>query len=114
MPSQRKDAGHDDVDEDEDEDMYGDEEEIGDEDEDEDEDVHDDDDVEEKMEGIQTKKVSSKRTRQKLVYDEEEDDPDNVFEEEEMEAGDEFMAVKPWLGAIKAPDGFEDTLDTEK
>jgi len=26
-----------------------------------------------------------------------------------MEAGDEFMAVKPWLGAMKAPDSFEET-----
>ena len=36
------------------------------------------------------------------------------FEIEEMEAGDEFMAVKPWLGAIKAPDGFEESLNVSK
>jgi len=39
--------------------------------------------------------------------DEEEDLDDGGFEIEEMEAGDEFMAVKPWLGAMKAPSNFE-------
>jgi microtubule-associated protein-like 6 len=33
---------------------------------------------------------------------------------EEMEAGDEFAATKPWLGAIKAPDGFEDSVNFDK
>ena len=31
-----------------------------------------------------------------------------MFEQEEIEAGDEFMAVKPWMGAMKAPTGFKD------
>ena len=31
-----------------------------------------------------------------------------------MEAGDEFAATKPWLGAIKAPDGFEDSVNFDK
>ena len=30
-----------------------------------------------------------------------------------MEAGDEFMACKPWLGAMKAPDGFEENLNVK-
>ena len=36
------------------------------------------------------------------------------FEVEEMEAGDEFMAVKPWLGAMKEPTGFKDTFNNKK
>ena len=40
--------------------------------------------------------------------DVEEDDKENMglFEEEEIECGDQFMAVKPWLGAIKAPSDY--------
>lgn len=29
-----------------------------------------------------------------------------LFAEEEVEAGDEFMAVKPWMGALKAPSDY--------
>ena len=45
--------------------------------------------------------------------EEADDDPDpedGDFEIEEMEAGDEFMAVKPWLGAMKEPSDFEETF----
>ncbi len=33
------------------------------------------------------------------------DEDDDLFREE-IDKGDEFMAVKPWLGAIKAPSDF--------
>lgn len=29
-----------------------------------------------------------------------------MFEMEEVDEGDQFMAVKPWIGAIKAPSDF--------
>ena len=31
----------------------------------------------------------------------------DIFKEMPTDAGDEFMAVKPWLGAIKAPTNFK-------
>ena len=74
MPSQGSVEQHDD-DADDDEEGYGEDgEEVYDDDDDEDEDLddQDDDEVDHEMEGIQTKKVSSKRRRQKYV-DEDDD-----------------------------------------
>lgn len=36
----------------------------------------------------------------------EEDTNQGLFRIEEQVEGDEFMAVKPWLGAIKAPTNY--------
>jgi microtubule-associated protein-like 6 len=43
------------------------------------------------------------------IENEVEEDKENqggLFQEEEVDVGDEFMAVKPWLGAIKAPSDY--------
>ena len=37
-----------------------------------------------------------------------------LFSEDLDEKGDEFMAVKPWLGAIKEPSGFKNSKDQNK
>jgi microtubule-associated protein-like 6 len=34
---------------------------------------------------------------------EEAKDPDDIFDKEKFDKGDQFMAVKPWMGAIKEP-----------
>lgn len=36
----------------------------------------------------------------------EEAEQDGMFAVEQVDEGDQFMAVKPWLGAIKAPENF--------
>ena len=63
-------------------------------------------------------KVRTKDDKEKVGGDSGDDDDekekkDDDFEEEEMEAGDEFMAVKPWLGAMKPPTNFAEKLNVQ-
>ena len=49
----------------------------------------------------------NKRTGEIEEYEAGDNDQDNdafLFEEEEVKEGEEFMAVKPWIGAVKEPD----------
>lgn len=48
------------------------------------------------------------------MEDDLDDDLENLFEIEEMEAGDEFMATKPWLGAMVAPTNFDEELNIKE
>lgn len=47
-------------------------------------------------------------TQNDSMETEESENKENMgmFEEEEVDCGDEFMAVKPWLGAIKSPSDY--------
>lgn len=43
----------------------------------------------------------TKKTKPKVP--EPEKDPNDIFDSEKLDEGDQFMAVKPWMGAIKEP-----------
>ena len=53
------------------------------------------------------RKRENKKTGEVEDYEAGENQPDDdmfLFEEEEVKQGEEFMAVKPWIGAVKEPD----------
>eukprot|EP01017_Pseudomicrothorax_dubius_P042573 TRINITY_DN6973_c0_g1_i5.p1 TRINITY_DN6973_c0_g1~~TRINITY_DN6973_c0_g1_i5.p1 ORF type:complete len:396 (-),score=106.64 TRINITY_DN6973_c0_g1_i5:60-1247(-) len=57
---------------------------------------------------VQRKKVKKKNvTDVKGNISTKKVDEDSLFEVEDTKHGDEFMAVKPWLGAIKQPSDFK-------
>ena len=61
------------------------------------------------QEGVRMRE--NKKTGEIEEYEAGEHQPDNdefLFEEEEVKEGEEFMAVKPWIGAVKEPDNHPD------
>ena len=46
------------------------------------------------------------KTKKKIEAAVENNDANSLFQFEELGEGDQFMAVKPWEGAIKAPSGY--------
>jgi len=59
--------------------------------------------VEDEEEGIKVKKKGNKFGD---AHGKKEDE-DNIFGVDDSNKGDEFMAVKPWMGAIKEPNNFK-------
>ena len=72
---------------------------------DEPEQVHEENKEEESPEK-QKKQEEKEKVKQKVGAALENNDPNSFFQFEELGEGDQFMAVKPWEGAIKAPSGF--------
>ena len=61
--------------------------------------------VEEKQDGRRVRE--NKQTGEVEEYEAGDNQPESdvfLFEEEEIKEGEEFMAVKPWIGAVKEPD----------
>eukprot|EP00742_Colponemidia_sp_Colp-10_P006323 GILJ01006777.1.p1 GENE.GILJ01006777.1~~GILJ01006777.1.p1 ORF type:complete len:2262 (-),score=409.36 GILJ01006777.1:195-6980(-) len=57
-------------------------------------------------------KAKQQLAKQKPEVFDDEDVP--AFEEEEIQEGDEFLAVKPWLGAIKEPTNWKKPRNQDK
>ena len=59
-------------------------------------------------EGEEEKKEETEEEKKKEQKKHKKEEPDmmDMFEIEDAGPGDQFMAVKPWKGAIKAPTGF--------
>ncbi|EGR31701.1 hypothetical protein IMG5_103450 [Ichthyophthirius multifiliis] len=66
------------------------------------------------LKGKQLRVAGEKFGKQKQILKKDED-TDDIFGKEEIEKGDEFMAIKPWLGAIKEPSNYyKDPLNQSK
>lgn len=55
---------------------------------------------------VTKKEVKPKTGAPELLEEKKEDELKGGFTKEEDGAGDEFLAIKPWMGAIKPPQGF--------
>lgn len=72
--------------------------------------------VEQEFEDDENEYIQKKTKRDKygretkdnhVAADEPAEDTGDLFQVERLEGGDEFLAVKPWLGAIKPPTGYK-------
>jgi microtubule-associated protein-like 6 len=55
---------------------------------------------------VKRNEVAREKTKAKVTAAIAANEPDSIFDFEEIGEGDQFMAVKPWIGALKAPSSF--------
>ena len=91
--------------------LQGREEEGGEEEEDKHEDGSECDSDEEVIKKKKKTKGAAKRKKESSATGKKKDE---MFETEDLDKGDEFMAVKPWLGAIKEPSEFKKSSQQHK